>query len=212
MNILLATQAPIVRDETTPINVMDAGGYNDGAQDWSVYLCAEDHTGLYAGSKLLGIWNNDGSVLETAPGVYYPIDLDYQTYLRPIGNETVEGVATGPLNYQYWLGNQQRYLQSSPAQNTLPQYPADNQPIILRMDRRFDDTPGFEGQGWVATIEFADPNRPPNARAIGIYDENWSFIYTTGAFVLTELGQGYRWQPHREMADSQSSGTRHGRS
>jgi len=57
------------------------------------------------------------------------------------------------------------------------------------MERRWDDTPGFEGWGWRATIEFSDPNRPPNARAIGIYDADWNYQYTTGAFVWTDTGE-----------------------
>ena len=195
MNSLLAYSAPVVVDQDTHQNLRPSGTYNDGAQDWWLYLCDE----ILAADKVIGAWNADGSVLVTAtdpdgePTAWYPIGPDYLTYIRPLGN--AEGIASDSLDFHHWLGGGQRYLQDVPAPATLAEYPADEQPIILRMDRRFDDTPGFEGEGWVATIEFADPNRPPNARAIGIYDQNWAFIYTTGAFILTDQGDGtQKWQ------------------
>ena len=57
------------------------------------------------------------------------------------------------------------------------------------MERRFDDTPSFEGEGWIATIEFSDPTRSPDVRAIGIYDADWNYLYTTGAFIWTDTGE-----------------------
>ncbi len=195
MNILLATPTAIVRDDDTPINIMDSGTYNDGTNDWWLYLCTEDHSALYPGSKIISKWNSDGSVLVTAtdedgnPTAWYPIDPDYENHIRPFGN--LSGVATDSLDYHHWLGGGQRAVQAVPVVDTAAEYPSDNQPIVLTMERRLDDTPGFEGEGWICTIEFTDPNRPPDARAIGIYTDpdHQDFLYTTGAFVWTDTGE-----------------------
>ena len=133
----------------------------------------------FATSTLIGSWDFEG-VLQ---GV---LDPDYFV-IRPIGND--DGLATSELQYSYGFGWKQRQLQDVPALNTTALYPADNQPIILTMASRWDDTAGFEGWGWIATIEFADPKRPPDARAIGIYDDAWGYLYTTGAFVWTDTGE-----------------------
>ena len=182
MNVLLAYSEEQAVDPRT--NLRPSGTYNDGTQDWWLYLCDE----IIAADRVIGAWDADGTVVD---GV--PIHPDYLAYIRPLGN--LEGIATDSLDYHHWFGGQQRYLQDVPVAATLATFPEDQQPIVLKMDRRFDDTPAFEGEGWIATIEFADPNRPPDARAIGIYDADWNFIYTTGAFVLTDQGDGTsKWQ------------------
>ena len=127
------------------------------------------------GIWLVGQWHNDGTAVEVTP--------EYET-LRPFGNN--DDFATDQLDYAHWQGHAQRQVQTDPVEDTLPQYPADNQPIILTMERVWDDTPGWEGWGWLATIEFSDPTRAPNARAIGIYDSDWNYLYTTGAFIETD--------------------------
>ena len=191
MNILIAMPTPAADDETRHPNLRDDGTYNDGTNDWYLYLCSEDVTGQYAGSKLIGTWDSDGNPQGT-------IDSDYINYIRPFGNAA--GDATDSLDHHKWMGNAQRKLQDTP--DTLPEFPEDTQPIVLIMNRWHDEAPGFEGHGWKATISFADPNRPPNARAIGIYNDQWAYQYTTGAFVLTEIGQDeddnpiMAWQTH----------------
>jgi hypothetical protein len=150
--------------------------YNDGTQDWWLYLSSVELTG----GKPIGVWNPDGTVAG-------PIDPDYAAYIRPFGN--IEGFATDQLDFHHFQGHAQRAVQPDPVPDTAPEYPPDTQPIVLTFARRWDDTAGFEGWGWIATIEFADPNRPPNARAIGIYDSQWNYQYTTGAFVWTDTGE-----------------------
>lgn len=140
----------------------------------------------YPNQTLIGAWGSDGTVLLDNNSAPIPIDPLFAS-LRPVGN--LDGEATAGLLHHYFLGHQPRWVQPVPVADTLPEYPADNQPIILTMARRWDDTAGFEGWGWIATIEFPDPNRPPDARAIGIYDDAWAYQYTTGAFVWTDTGQ-----------------------
>ena len=182
MNILLATPTAIVRDESTPINIMDSGTYNDGTSDWWLYLCTEDHSGLYPGSKIIGKWNSDGSVLVTAtdqdgnPTAWYPIDPDYENHIRRFGNQLIEerdqdgnviattdGIATKALRYHHWAGGGQRNMQAVPAPETLPEYPETEQPVALTMERFWYDVAPWEGWAWRATIEFSDPTRAPDA-------------------------------------------------
>ena len=161
-----------------------------------VYLSARQLD--YPSQTLVGAWNGDGSIMLDSNDNPIPIDPLFDS-MRPVGN--IEGVATGPIKYHYFLGHLPRYVQAVPVVDTDPVYPADNQPMVLTMARRWDDTLGFEGWGWIATIEFADPNRSPDARAVGIYDTDWNYLYTTGAFVWTDTGEVdgdgnpiYKWQ------------------
>ena len=203
MNVLLAyaTEQPV--DPYT--NLQPSGTYNDGTSDWWLYLCTE----ILTADKVIGAWEFDGTVLVTdtdpntgEPTDYYPIHPDYEAFIRPLGNATVtefdedgnpisttEGVATDSLDYHHWYGNTQRFLQAVPAVDTAPQYPETEQPIVLTMERWFDTTPGWEGHAWRATIEFSDPTRPPDARAIGIYSDTWGYLYSTGALVWTDTGE-----------------------
>ena len=187
------TDDPVWTEENPgPLHLHLVGEYGT---NW-VYDCrsATDPMLLpeFATSTLLGSWDFEGVAQSAIHPDYYVI--------RPLGNALVvetdidgnpiseeEGVATQDLRYSYGAGWKQRYLQETPAVNTLATYPEDVQPISLTMERRFDDTAGFEGQGWIATIEFSDPTRSPDVRAIGIYDADWNYLYTTGAFIWTEV-------------------------
>jgi len=135
----------------------------------------------------VGAWDSDGNVALQQNGEPVPIEPVFFD-LRPFGNDE-EGNATDQLDYHHWMGHLQRQVQPVPALDTLPVYPADNQPIVLTMARVWDDTPGWEGWGWLATIEFSDPARAPDARAIGIYDADWNYLYTTGAFIWSNSGE-----------------------
>ncbi len=148
----------------------------------------------YLDQTLIGAWGNDGSILSDENDNPTPID-PFFTVMRPLGNE--DGVATDSLDYHHWMGHKQRHQQPVPLPEILPQYPVGTQPIILTMERYWDTTPGWEGWGWKATIEFSDPDRAPDARAVGIYDADWNYLYTTGAFVWTDVGGGiFKWQTH----------------
>ena len=174
-------------------NIVQLDSYNDGTEDRDLFLSAEDMSIDYpSGARSIGYWSNDGVA-------QVPVHSDYDI-IRPFGND--EGEASDRLDLHHFQGHAQRDVQTAPVADTLAEYPPDNQPIVLTMDRWMDDTPGWEGNGWKATIEFSDPTRPPNARAIGIYDENWNYLYTTGAFIETQIGTDpegepiMRWQTH----------------
>ena len=188
MNTLFASPTEIVFDQDTNPDLVLTQTYNDTVQEWWLYICTEDVSGQYPGSKLIGTWSRDGDLLTV-------LDADYEAFIRPFGNDA--GVATDRLDYQHYYGHPQREVQETPVPDTAAQYPSDTQPIVLNMSRRFDDTPGFEGEGWVATIEFNSPDRAPDARAIAIYTDpdHQNFLYTTGAFVFTDQGDGtFKWQ------------------
>ena len=179
-----------------PLHLHRVGEYST---NW-VYDCRSSTDPMllpeFATSTLLGSWDFEGVAQSAIHPDYYLI--------RPLGNAEVEGddgIATGALQYSYGAGWRQRYLQETPVVNTLATYPADVQPISLTMERRFDDTVGFEGEGWIATIEFSDPTREPNVRAIGIYDADWNYLYTTGAFIWTEV------EPEQEVLDEDGNPT-----
>lgn len=179
---LYAYPAPLVFTEGDPKPGYLVFDQEIGGQ--YVYMSARPLS--YPNQILVGIWSNDGTIMEDGNGDPVPIDPLFED-LRPVGN--IDGTATTVLLHHHFMGHGARHVQPTPVADTLPEYPADNQPIILTMARRWDDTAGFEGWGWIATIEFPDPNRPPDARAIGIYDDAWAYQYTTGAFVWTDTGQ-----------------------
>jgi hypothetical protein len=170
-----------------------SGIYNDGTQDWHLYLCTE----ILTADKVIGAWNPDGSVLVTAtdgdgvPTAWYPIDPDYEAYICPMGNEA--GVATDELDYHHWLGNEQRHVQAEPVAGTLPQYPAYRQPYIVTVTRTYIDYDGFPQipHGFTFTIEFADPSRAPDARSFGVYSdaECTAYLWTPGAFQYVDSGE-----------------------
>jgi len=175
MNYLTAFPSEQVGTEENPFVGIFSMNYDNGTEQW-LYLSSVP----LDGGTLIGQWDDDGIALSA-------IHPDYTQFIRPFGND--EGFATDDLNYHYFQGHTQRDMQETPAPDTAAEYPADVQPIVLTMERRWDDTLGFEGWGWRATIEFSDPSRPPDARAIGIYDANWNYQYTTGAFVWTDTGE-----------------------
>jgi len=181
MNYLTAFTSEQTADEFQGIFSMT---YDNGTEQW-LYLSSVP----LEGGTLIGAWHNDGTVAldDQEPPQPIPVHPDYAEYIRPFGND--DGMATDRLDYHHYQGHNQRVMQLEPVQDTAPVYPSDTQPIVLTMERRWDDTPGFEGWGWRATIEFSDPSRPPDARAIGIYDADWNYQYTTGAFVWTDTGE-----------------------
>ena len=139
------------------------------------YLSSKEHE---AGT-LVGRWHNNGDAVIVVPELY-------QQYFKDFANDE-NGFATDSLNVHYWQGHKQRNLQEVPVNDTLPEYPADEQPFVVTMER-FEVTDGaWPGWYWRAIIEFVDPNREPTNRAIGIYDYEWNYEYTTGAFVLTDM-------------------------
>ena len=137
----------------------------------SVYLLP--HT--VAGATLVGEWGNDG-VLNFIDDVVY-------SELRPFGNDA--GLATDPLDIIHYQGHSQRYMQSVPIADTLPEYPANNQPFILHITRTktTDDAWPHIPWGWTVSVISNDLLRTITARAIGIYNEAGDYQYTTGSFV-----------------------------
>ena len=176
-----------VRNPIGEGNIVQSGTYNDGTVDRDLFLSADDMVSVYpTDARQIGYWDNDG----LAEG---PLHADYEDYIRPFGN--ADGFGTDSLDYHHFAGHGQRYTQEAPVVDTMAEYPSGNQPFMLTMDRYWDETPGWEGWGWKATIMFSDPNRAPDARAIGIYDDLWNYLYTTGAFVWTEVGTDEEGQP-----------------
>lgn len=139
-----------------------------------IYLTGHELEG--AADQLLGIWDHRGRAIG---------DVAAFKALNPVGN--VDGYASGAYPYHNWQGHVMRAQQASPAVGTLPQYPEDNQPIVLTVTRRWYSTPAPNQSGWVfdCTIRFADPDRAPTARRVGLYtDDTYSDkIVDTGAFV-----------------------------
>lgn len=174
MNYLYATPSP----STLPENYIGKAVFSEAKGDTDYWLSAEEI--VEAGWTLVSAHHDDGVALFLSTG--------YNDLVQ-FGNDA--GMATDQLDYHHWQGHKQRQMQMPDeiVPDTLPQYPADIQPITLTMERVWDDTPGWEGWGWLATIEFSDPNRAPDARAIGIYDSGWNYLYTTGAFIWTDTGE-----------------------
>lgn len=128
---------------------------------------------------LVGRWLRDGTPVEVLPAY---------DEIRPVGNSDEE--ATQALHMQVWQGHEQPRVQvGDPAPGTLPEYPADNQPIVLRIERVYNPTPPGQGWTWKASIVFEDPNRDPGARLIQVYKEDWTLQYATGAFLKDADGK-----------------------
>ena len=137
----------------------------------SVYLLPnEDVTAV-----LVGKWDNDG--------VLNFIDDAVWLELRKFGNEA--GIATSHLDLIHYQGHSQRQMQAAPFEETLPEYPIDNQPFVLRITRTktTDDAWSHIPWGWTVDVVSSDPVRSITARAIGIYNEAGDYQYTTGSFV-----------------------------
>ena len=165
-------EQPMVCDdlyEPLPPNVIKTGNLDGN----NIYLSIQ---ALEQGD-LVGSWDNEGNIL-------LPVDPLFDN-LVPVGNE--KGNATNELSYQGWQGHAIRHRQEA---DGLPEYPVDDQPFAVKMER-YERVDQWAGWSWRATIEFSDPNRAPDARAIGIYpDGDWDAAgWTTGAFVWTEIGR-----------------------
>lgn len=147
-------------------------------------------------ATLVGKWNNDGTL------VY--VDQTIYSEIRPLGNEEINiydelgniidtktGVSTDKLALMHYQGHAQRNLQNSATEGTLIEYPVDNQPFTLRITRTLttDDAWPHIPWGWTVEMLSEDPSRDITARAIGIYDESDTYLYTTGAFVLTDFDE-----------------------
>ena len=125
---------------------------------------------------ILGSWYHDGSIA-------MPVDPAYDA-LVPVGNK--EGVATGKIDFHNWQGLNTRYRQEAIGRFI---YPADNQPFALRITRTLttDDDWSHIPWGWTVEMLSDDPERDITARAIGVYAQDGTYLYTTGAFVLMDF-------------------------
>lgn len=132
-------------------------------------------------ATLIGQWDNDGTLVF--------IDTDVYVELRPFGNDV--GIATAHLDLIHYQGHSQRVVQETPVVDTLPEYPADNQPFELRITRTLITDDAFPHIPWRWTVEMLsnDPLRDIIVRAIGIYNENDTYLGTTGSFVLMDFDE-----------------------
>jgi len=144
----------------------------------NIYLLPKEDSN----ATLVGKWDNDGSL--------HVVDEPTYAELRPLGNDS--GEATSMLDLMGYQGHAQRKLQQSPVEHTYPEYPASEQPFTLRITRTqtLDDAWPHIPWGWTVEVLSDDPERDITARAIGVYDENWNYLYTTGAFVLMKFEEG----------------------
>lgn len=134
-----------------------------------------------AEANLIGWWDNDGT-LHSVDGAF--------DQLRDLGNDA--GVATNPIDVSHYQGHLQRQVQASPVEGSLPYYPANEQPFTLRITRTLttDDAWPHIPWGWTVAVFSQDPARDILARAIGVYNEDGNYLYTTGAFVLMDFEEG----------------------
>ena len=150
---------------------------------WIVSLrTSEDPMPNFPTGTLIGSWELDGTLIGTVDPIY--------SQIRPLGNND-DGTATGPLEYPKGFGWSQRMLTDTSL------YAADNQPFEVTIERVWDDDVTWPGWGWTATIEFVDPNRDPSVRAVlvDMVDNVGSGEYTTGAFILVEVGEDENGDP-----------------
>ena len=165
--------APVLtRPEMVPVTSYDNGTI------WHVYLSSEDTTAAYPGARLLGAWDEDGLAITA-------IDLDVAEYLQPPGNAEGEAPATIAINH--FMGHApERAVQDTPAENTLPQFPADKQPYQVTVERTVITDDGFAHipNGFTFRIEFAAPDTEPTARSFGVYADAacTQYLWTPGAF------------------------------
>jgi len=111
--------------------------YNDGGGDRYLFLTPTDMRAEYpTDARLIGGWGNDGEIIAA-------VHSDYAELIRPFGNDA--GVATDKLDYSKFAGHSLRSQQEVAAADTLREYPSDNQPFVVTMERRYDNTPGWEG-------------------------------------------------------------------
>ena len=173
---LIALPSPIEPVRSRP-EMMPVTSYNNGTV-WHVYLSSEDTSADYAGSRLLGGWGEDGLAITA-------IDPDVAEYLQPPGNAEGEAPATIAINH--FMGHApERAVQDTPAENTLPQFPADKQPYQVTVERTVITDDGFAHipHGFTFRIEFAAPDTEPTARSFGVYADEacTQYLWTPGAF------------------------------
>ncbi len=185
MNYIYSYPAKLVFDEENP---KPGDLVFDHEQGGLFYYLSGSERG---DGTLVGSWEGDGTLV---------VNNSFQT-VRPFGNSVEEGAATDSLDYLHWMGDAQRQMQAAPAPETAPQYPADNQPFVITMRRVWREGPPKSGWGWIASIQFVDPNRAPRARKIDIHNEDWGNKYSSGAFNWTDTGEVddegqpiYEWQ------------------
>ncbi len=148
------------------------------------YLSAVEISGEEV--TLVGHWGNDGSKV-------FCDEAMYQTHFRAFAN-TEDGFATDGLDFHHWQGHKQRQMQVAAEEEPVvghAEYPATDQPFSLSMEH-FEVTEGtWQGHGWKCWMLSNDPNRDILARAIGIYSDPAceNYLYTTGAFVMTDTGE-----------------------
>jgi hypothetical protein len=174
---LIALPSPIepvvTRPEMMPVTIYTSD------QEWHVYLSSSDTTEDYAGSKLIGGWDDDGIAITS-------LDFDFAEYLQPAG--LIDGEAPTTLAINNWLGAKpERAVQETPVEGTLPQFPADAQPYQVTATRTNITDDGFAQipHGFTFRIAFAAPDTQPTARSFGVYSdaECTQYLWTPGAFV-----------------------------
>lgn len=161
-----------------------------------IYLLPNTHETGY----LVGEWFNDGSLVNYDETIFNEIkslgNIKEET-IDESGNviETVTGIASDSIQINTYQGHLQRKVQVDPVYNEdeippyMPEYPSNNQPFSLRITRTYITDDGYPEIPWGWTVEMLsnDPNRDITARAIGVYENNGNYLYTTGAFVLMDF-------------------------
>ncbi len=135
---------------------------------------------------LIGQWDDDG----VPTGA---IDLTrYRKFFLDFKND--DGRATDDLDYVHWQGHAQRKMQHDSLGTVIGRdiFPADTQAFQLVMEHYHQTTGPWKGWGWKCIMLSEDPHRDITARAIGIYSdpECTHYLYTTGAFIMTDIPAG----------------------
>ncbi len=146
------------------------------------YLSAVNLQG--EGVTTVGQWANDGTKI-------FCDEALYEEHFREFANDA-DGSATDQLDFHHWAGHKQRHLQEPEEEVPvvgMKEYPPGNQPFAVTMRRRYVEDGGWPGWYWDFIVEFADPNRDPGVRTVGIYDSNWNYLYTVGGLVYTDTGE-----------------------
>ena len=173
--------------ETVP----DQGGtFNLGEQDGiSRYMTREPiNAADYPDNTvtLVGEWDKDGRAFSV-------IHLDnYRYFFRDFRNDP-DSFGTDDLDFIHWQGHKQRAMQDQ-NQEVVGRviFPADDQAFQLKMEHDEITEGTHQGHGWKCTMLSEDPHRDITARAIGIYSdpECTQYLYTTGAFIMTDIPAG----------------------
>jgi hypothetical protein len=110
------------------------------------------------------------------------VNLEAYKAIRPFGNESGTGAATGPLYFTSVMGHGPRELTDDGKL-----YPEDDEPFVIEIRHKEftgNANPAWDGWGWRAEILNESSTRDPSARAIAIYSDEacTQYLYTTGAF------------------------------